>query len=131
MDVVDIHGQTALHWAASKGNLKACQKLYQAMSVSAIAIRIKDRLQTALHFAVQGDYCHIVELLLSKDDITKELLVKVDKYGQSVLHWAAGKPSDQGKEIVDLLIEKAFMLPPELCKAFLNQKERRIYCFTY
>ena len=97
------------------------------MSASAIALQIRDRLQTALHFAVQGGHYPIVELLLSNAEVAMKLFEKIDKYGQSALHWATGKPSDQGKELVDLLIEKAFILPPELCKNFFLAKKNEGY----
>lgn len=127
VDVADIHGQTALHLAASRGNADACRILYQAMSPSAITLQIPGRLQTALHFAVHGGYYDIVQMLISNDEISKEFLGKVDEYGQSVLHWAAGKPSDQGFDIANLLMEKALELPSDICKNFFLAKKREGY----
>lgn len=105
VDLADKHGRTALYMAVVDGNLEACRKLYHRMTDKAICLQPGDHFQSMLHLAVKnGDY-NIVELLVSKDQVAKQLFGKVDKYNQNPLHWAAGKLSNQAEQIVDLFIK--------------------------
>jgi len=80
-----------------------CKLLYDVMSVDDICARMKDRLQTALHFAVQGNRLDLVELLLSNESVKIELIGIEDNNSQTAMAWAK-KPGFE--EIANLLKEE-------------------------
>ena len=85
--VPDEHGQTALHWAASNGNIAICTELVKIMTPKGIRTEMLGRKQTALHFAVHGNHLDIVKLLIKEGG--PELADVPDEHGQTALHWAA------------------------------------------
>ena len=108
----DKYGQTALHWAASKGFTEIAKLLIDAMTVDAISLVANGRFDyTALHMAVHGGNVEIVEYMLNQvaqkvnNNVKKinEFVSSVDVYGQTALHWAA---SNKNVKIVKLLTDK-------------------------
>ncbi len=121
---VDAHGQTALHWAASKNLPEVCERLVEKMTPEEVCIQMRDRKQTALHFAVQGGdtYIEVVELLLDKiwnsplDEHNKvELVSKADKNGLTILHWAV---INNSKALVEVLLSREAVM-----RACLNAQD--------
>ena len=99
ISAVDEYGQTALHWAAGRGNLKASECLCKEMKSEGINIQMTVRQQTALHFAVQGGYTDIVRLLISSGaDIDLK-----DVNGWTALDWARNHPTESKEAIIKLL----------------------------
>jgi len=93
--VQDIHGQTALHWAAGQGFLEVCQLLYPAMTPEQICMK-KAEGYTALHLAVHANRPDVVKLLLSnanaREKTIRDSLVGIqDDHGQTALNWARSK----------------------------------------
>lgn len=85
-----------------------CELLYNEMSVDETGIndicaRMKDRHQTALHFAVQGNRLDLVKLLLSNESVKTQLIGIEDNKGCTALAWAS-KPGFE--EIANLLKEE-------------------------
>ncbi len=68
-----------------------------------ICARMKDRHQTALHFAVQGNRLDLVKLLLSSESVKTQLIGIEDNKGCTALAWAS-KPGFE--EIANLLKEE-------------------------
>ena len=97
----DVYGQTALHWAAGKGFEEIAKKLIDKMDDNEISIQKEENKYTALHLAVQSNNIEIVQELLDKN--IPGFVGKQDVYGQTALHWAAGKGYN---EIVDLLLDE-------------------------
>ncbi|XP_006823610.1 transient receptor potential cation channel subfamily A member 1-like [Saccoglossus kowalevskii] len=91
----DLTKRTALMFAASQGNV---QKISLLIRYGALLSAIDCQGQTILHKAVGN--LKTLELLLRYGEI-KKLLEKKDKYGNTALHYAAGKFIDN----VELLIK--------------------------
>lgn len=90
---VDIHGQTALHWAAGDpAKFDICKALINTMEPNQIRLQMYGRLQTALHFAVHSGSGEMVGLFTDKENLPKgdSLFGIVDQNDQSPLHWVAG-----------------------------------------
>lgn len=82
--ITDQFGQTALHWAADKGNVNIITILCKAMKREDINTQIPNRKQTALHFAVQKGHCDTVISLLEYGAASS----LQDVYGQTAVDWA-------------------------------------------
>lgn len=97
----DIHGQTALHWAADRGSIEDCQLVYRDMTPEQICHRMNGRLQTALHFAVHANRPDVVKLLLSRDDVREKLIDTRDQGGWAPLDWAKSRNFSKICDILD------------------------------
>ncbi len=86
-NAVDSYGQTSLHWAASNNDFDNAKDLIEKMSVEEICLCNFDNKYTALHLAAQKGAVKIINLLLEKGQRT--LASKVDRYGQTALHWCS------------------------------------------
>ncbi len=86
-NAVDSNGQTALHWAASNNDFDKAKDLIEKMSVDEICLCNSDNKYTALHLAAQKGAVKIINLLLEKGQGT--LANKVDRHGQTALHWCS------------------------------------------
>lgn len=85
--VVDSFGQTVLHWAASNNDFDSAQAAIEKMSIEEICLPNLDNKYTALHLAAQKGAVKIINLLLENGGRT--IASKVDKYGQTALHWCS------------------------------------------
>ncbi|CAH2043601.1 unnamed protein product, partial [Iphiclides podalirius] len=63
VDITDEHGLTALHWAASYGQLNSCQDL--VWSGADVNMRGPEG-ETALHLAAAGGHHEVVKFLLNE-----------------------------------------------------------------
>ena len=94
-DVYD-RGNTALHWAAKKGNMNIVEILLDR------GIEINSKTndgETALHIAASSGNMNIVEILLDRGiDINSK-----DNDGWTALHWAA---SNGDMNIVEILLDR-------------------------
>jgi ankyrin repeat protein len=86
-NAVDNYGQTGLHWAASNNDFDNAKDLIEKMSVDEICLCNFDNKYTALHLAAQKGAVKIINLLLGKGH--RILACKVDRYGQTALHWCS------------------------------------------
>lgn len=98
--MVDEYGQTALHWAADRGNLEACRILCNAMDNNSINIQTNERKQTALYYAVQREYYNVADLLI-KSGARKDI---IDKYQKTAMDWIPESLKDQEKEFFKKLL---------------------------
>lgn len=119
ISAIDQHGQTALHWAASKNNRQACEVLCQAMQPEEVAKQTSNRLQTALHYAVQGGdaYLDTISLLLTKLQDRPGLVGLSDENDMNILHWAALRGQNS---VVMLLLSK-----PEIGSQLISACNRK------
>ncbi|NGX43507.1 MAG: Phosphocholine transferase AnkX [Chlamydiae bacterium] len=116
----DNAGQTALHWAVALGALEICRALYAPFqSEGILSSRTKDHKYTVLHLAVHEKLTDIVRFFTDGSKMSSDLLGKVDKYGQTALHWAAGKGYC---EICNMLYSK--MTPEQIC-ALMDPEGRK------
>lgn len=89
MLIIDIYGQTLLHWAVAHQHYEAADALIKKMNRDEILLGTHANKYTVLHLAAQNGSIQIMELLLKNGQ--QELASKVDKFGQTALHWAASQ----------------------------------------
>lgn len=97
-NVLNSHGQAALHIAASEGFLEVCEILINFGQQIDVNLRdIQGR--TALHLACLGGFVRVAEfLLISGADVNV-----MDRSGNSALHYAAQTQSD---DLVEVLLTR-------------------------
>ncbi len=88
--IMDSNGQTLLHWSVANNDLDSSLKLMEKMSVKEISLSNFDNKYTALHLAAQNGSVEIINLLLERGQ--RALACKVDRYGQTALHWCSSNP---------------------------------------
>lgn len=97
LNLVDQNGQTPLHWAAWLGDTNIFETLivkinkHNLQLVTLLRMQTSKEKYTPLHSAVHSKNHKIVQLLIEGLEEGEELLGKQDIYGQTALHWAAGK----------------------------------------
>lgn len=94
----DRYGQTALHWAAGKGNIDAAKLLIKLMDSKDIAKQTFSQKSTALHFAVHVGSNPIIELIAGRG-IT-DLCGIQDIHGQTALYWAAATGKTEAAQLL-------------------------------
>jgi ankyrin repeat protein len=109
VSIPDKHGQTPLHWVVGKSHseeeqwLPILDLLMNNMSQEAIQKK-KTEGYTALHLAIHCSNTKMIQNLIQK---CRALTSIADVYGQTPLHWVAGKnhsEEEQWLPVLDLLM---------------------------
>ncbi|KAK3939988.1 Serine/threonine-protein phosphatase 6 regulatory ankyrin repeat subunit A [Diplogelasinospora grovesii] len=97
----DELGRSALHWAASLGDVKCAEVLTQDPTIN-LRIPVDTDGRTPLHDASIKGHMNVVDVLLKSEEIRCHVNAK-DNRGRTALHWVAEYGRD---DLVRLLVDR-------------------------